>query len=88
LTSNEVTHDPRVLELLKPKKTKKKKVNEIELTPRQNQILKLIQERGCSNKHIAKILNLTESTVKLHVGGILKKYNLKNRTQLALFSKQ
>jgi DNA-binding CsgD family transcriptional regulator len=88
LTSNEVTHDPRVLELLKPKKTKNKKVNKIELTPRQNQILKLIQERGCSNKHIAKILNLTESTVKLHVGGILKKYNLKNRTQLALFSKQ
>jgi DNA-binding NarL/FixJ family response regulator len=87
LTAGEATHDTRVLELLKPKKIKKKRPNEIELTTRQSQILKLIQERGCSNKHIAKILNLTESTVKLHVGGILKKYNLKNRTQLAVFSK-
>jgi two-component system nitrate/nitrite response regulator NarL len=87
LIAGEVTHDPRVLELLKSKKIKKKRTNEIDLTPRQSQVLKLIQERGCSNKHIAKILNLTESTVKLHVGGILKKYNLKNRTQLAVFSK-
>ena len=51
------------------------------------QILNLIKERGASNKVIAKTLNITESTVKLHVGIVLKKFGVKNRTQLALFSK-
>lgn len=58
----------------------------IKLTPRQQQILNLIKERGLSNKIIAKTLNISESTVKLHVGIVLKKFNVKNRTQLALFS--
>lgn len=63
------------------------KVNGISLTLRQEQILNLICTRGSSNKNIARILNLSESTVKLHIGAILKKYGLKNRTQLALFTK-
>lgn len=61
--------------------------NDIKLTPRQSQIVSLIKERGASNKIIAKTLNISESTVKLHVGVVLKKYGVKNRTQLALFSK-
>jgi DNA-binding NarL/FixJ family response regulator len=63
-----------------------KSISKIELTPRQEEILTLIRERGCSNKVISKILNISESTVKLHVGAVLKKYNLKTRTQLAIFS--
>lgn len=63
------------------------KVNGISLTLRQEQILNLICTRGSSNKNIARILNLSESTVKLHIGAILKKYGLKNRTQLALFTR-
>jgi len=70
------------------KTTSKNKSGEIKLTPRQEQILTLIKERGASNKVIAKTLNITESTVKLHVGIVLKKFGVKNRTQLALFSKQ
>lgn len=80
-------HDSRVLALLKPKKKTLPKNDKIELTTRQAQVLKLIQDRGCSNKHIAKILGVSESTVKLHMGAILKKYGVKNRTQLAVFSK-
>jgi len=57
------------------------------LTPRQAEILLWVQ-RGLSNKQIAKRLNLVESTVKLHMTGILKKYGVKNRTQLAVFSTQ
>jgi DNA-binding CsgD family transcriptional regulator len=53
------------------------------LTERQQVIFDLIRNRGISNKQIAKYLNLSESAVKFHVGHILKKYNLKNRTQLA-----
>jgi DNA-binding NarL/FixJ family response regulator len=62
------------------------KPKSIELTHRQQQVLKLIQERGASNKVIAKSLGITESTVKLHVTEIFKKYGVRNRTQLAVFA--
>ena len=68
---------------IKPPKTKK----EIELTPRQNQIYKIVSERGVSNKVIAKMLNLSESTIKLHISQIFKKFGVKNRTQLAVYAK-
>jgi DNA-binding NarL/FixJ family response regulator len=71
-----------------PGNKKKIKIDNVDLTPRQIDVLKLIKERGASNKVIAKLLNISESTVKLHVGAILKKYNLKNRTQLALFTEK
>jgi len=74
-------------ELPGAKKPAVKVQTEINLTPRQEQILHLIQERGASNKTIAKTLHITESTVKLHVGIVLKKFGVKNRTQLALFGK-
>lgn len=59
---------------------------EIDLTPRQTQILHLLSHRGASNKVIAKTLNISESTVKLHMSAILKKFGVRNRTQLAVFS--
>ena len=59
-----------------------------QLTLRQQQVYELIITRGSSNKHIAKILSISESTVKLHIGAILKKYGLRSRTQLAVFSKK
>ena len=79
---------PEIYELANPKKEKKRREdpNHIELTTRQSQVLKLIRERGASNKVIARTLKLSESTVKLHVGAILKKYRLSNRTQLAVFT--
>lgn len=55
------------------------------LTPRQQQILTLIMTRGASNKAIANILNISESTVKLHVGGIFRRFGVRSRTQLAVF---
>jgi DNA-binding NarL/FixJ family response regulator len=80
-------HDQRVIKRLSTKRPSKAGTkNKITLTTRQYQVLKLIQDRGCSNKHIAKILNISESTVKLHVGAILKKYGVKTRTQLAVFA--
>lgn len=61
--------------------------NSIVLTARQQIILDLISNRGLGNKQIARYLNLSESTVKFHVGHILRKYNLRNRTQLAVLRK-
>lgn len=74
--------------LLARKKSIKSNNLEIDLTPRQHQIVDLVTNRGASNKIIAKILNITESTVKLHLGAIYKKYGVKNRTQLAVFGRK
>lgn len=54
------------------------------LTPRQAQVLQMIQTRGSSNKVIAKQLKISESTVKVHIGAIMKKFGVRNRTQLAV----
>jgi DNA-binding NarL/FixJ family response regulator len=58
--------------------------NKITLTPRQSQILVLLSNRGISNKSIAASLKISESTVKTHVGAIMKRYCVQNRTQLVL----
>lgn len=76
-----------IMDILKNQNSEKTKSKEIILTTRQKQIYDIISKRGVSNKYIAKMLNITESTVKLHVGSLLKKYGVKNRTQLAVFAK-
>lgn len=89
MINDDYSHHHKVLELIKPKKKiQEKKKDAITLTVRQAQVLQLVQTRGASNKTIARMLGLTESTVKLHMGAILKKYGVKNRTQLAVFSKE
>lgn len=60
----------------------------ITLTFRQQQILNFICRRGLTNSQIAKQLNLSESTVKMHIGIILKKYSLRHRTQLVALHKE
>jgi two-component system nitrate/nitrite response regulator NarL len=42
--------------------------------------------QGESNKHIARDLNLAESTVKVHVKAILRKIRVRNRTQAAMWA--
>jgi len=61
---------------------------DIVLTPRQREVKDLICARGLSNKQIARILRITDCTVKVHVSAILKIYKVKNRTQLALIGSQ
>jgi DNA-binding NarL/FixJ family response regulator len=63
---------------------RKKATNKIVLTSRQEDVFKLICHRGLSNKKIAQTLNISESTVKVHMSAILKAYGVRNRTQLAL----
>jgi len=41
---------------------------------------------GLSNKTIARELNITEGTVKVHVKGLLRKVKAANRTQLAIWA--
>lgn len=85
---NKIPYWPKNIINALPGSTKKENKNpNINLTSRQEQVLQLVQERGASNKMIAKTLGITESTVKLHMGQILKKFGVKNRTQLVAFSK-
>ena len=55
-----------------------------DLTPRERQVAELIA-RGGQNKRIALELGISEKTVKSHVSSILRKLDLADRTQVALF---
>jgi NarL family two-component system response regulator LiaR len=55
------------------------------LSHRESEVLKLIAQ-GLSNKEVARELNVTPSTVKAHVSGILSKLGLPSRIQLAPYA--
>jgi two-component system nitrate/nitrite response regulator NarL len=55
------------------------------LSHREVQILRCLMQ-GDSNKLIANQLNITEGTVKVHLKGVLKKINARNRTQAAIWA--
>jgi DNA-binding NarL/FixJ family response regulator len=55
------------------------------LTPREREVLELIA-RGFANKRIATELGLSEKTVKGHVGHVLSKLDVTDRTQAALYA--
>jgi DNA-binding NarL/FixJ family response regulator len=53
------------------------------LTPREREVLQLIG-RGFPNKQIARELGVSEKTVKTHVGHVLAKLGVGDRTQAAV----
>lgn len=55
------------------------------LSPREREIL-LFLARGSSNKEIARTLDLAESTVKIHIQGILRKLGMSSRVQAAVYA--
>ena len=57
------------------------------LTPKQQAVFDWAMN-GLTNKQIAKRLNISESTVKLHMGAVLKAFGVQNRSQLIAFTKQ
>ena len=58
----------------------------VQLTGRQKEVL-LLMDDGLSNKEIAKVLNMSPSTVKVHVAAILRACNVNNRTQAVSFAR-
>jgi two-component system nitrate/nitrite response regulator NarL len=55
------------------------------LTERERMILQCLT-KGYSNKVIARILNITEGTVKVHLKSLMRKISVVNRTQAALWA--
>ena len=56
------------------------------LSPQEKVILRCIIE-GESNKCIARKIDVTEATVKVHVKAILRKLRVQNRTQAAIWGR-
>jgi two-component system nitrate/nitrite response regulator NarL len=56
------------------------------LTEREKQILQCLLN-AYSNKHIARALNISEGTVKVHLKSLMKKIAAGNRTQAALWAR-
>jgi two-component system, NarL family, response regulator LiaR len=57
------------------------------LTEREMDVLHCVAQ-GYSNKQIASELSISTTTVRTHVSSLLRKLQLENRTQLALYARQ
>lgn len=58
-----------------------------ELTPRQLEILSLVAQ-GLTYHQVGETLHLSEPTVRYHMGEILERLHLKNRTQVIAYAAQ
>jgi DNA-binding NarL/FixJ family response regulator len=65
--------------------TRSTSLNHRALTDTQAAVVQAIR-RGKSNKAIACELDMRESTVKVHVRNIMKKFEAKNRTEIAIMA--
>jgi two-component system nitrate/nitrite response regulator NarL len=59
--------------------------DQVDLTARERRILQCLVH-GDSNKVIARILDITEGTVKVHLKTLMRKIAAGNRTQAALWA--
>jgi two-component system nitrate/nitrite response regulator NarL len=61
------------------------KIHGIQLSQRERQVL-ICLAHGQSNKGIARVCDISEATVKVHLKAILRKTNMRNRTQAAIWA--
>lgn len=58
-----------------------------QLTPTQMEVLRCVHS-GLLNKQIAHELGIAEATVKVHMTAVMRKLNVRNRTQAAIAAGQ
>jgi DNA-binding NarL/FixJ family response regulator len=56
---------------------------QVSLTPTQMEVLRCVRS-GLLNKQIAYELGIAEATVKVHMTALMRKLNVRNRTQAAM----
>ncbi|GLZ75840.1 DNA-binding response regulator [Actinorhabdospora filicis] len=71
--------------LLKQLTRPKKRVGELPVTDRELELVRLIA-RGTTNEEIAERLHITLSTVKTHVGSVMRKIGARNRVEIAAWA--
>ena len=74
-----------VTQILTPQEESDKHSLLATLTPREEEILAYLV-KGDSNKEIARALHISESTVKVHVQNILKKFSVSSRVEAAVYA--
>lgn len=72
-----------ILDMANSEKNETKKETSYNLTSKEMMVLKLLSE-GNSNLDIAKKLNISVNTTKVHVCSILQKLSVDDRTQAAV----
>jgi DNA-binding NarL/FixJ family response regulator len=74
--------DPRVAGALLPTN----RAPEV-LTYRETEVLRLAS-KGMANKQIARVLGITERTVKVHLGNVFRRIGVSDRTSAALWARE
>lgn len=64
-----------------------RKYDDCILSPREREVLRHVHA-GDQNKTIARILGITEATVKVHMKAIMRRVGVSNRTRLALWAER
>ena len=68
-----------------PASSRRPREREVVLSQREAQVLRWLVD-GASNKVIAREMQITETTVKAHIKGLLRKVRATNRTQAAVWA--
>ena len=84
---NESTSRTEQVAASRQKESHVKPANVSVLTERQRDIIKLLEE-GLSNKEIARKLDISDGTVRIHVSTIYRVLNVNNRTQAVVKSRE
>lgn len=81
------SYSPRISNLSLTSETGPRRAEMPKLTPRDARVVELLMQ-GMANKIIAYRLGMSQSTVKVHVHSIIRKFKVRNRTEVAVIARE